>query len=105
MRRASFATLGKQGSVVHSKHLTLKYVLNVSSESCFAVVVSKKVVAKAVERHKMRRRTYEVIQKVLPYLNTPLHAIFFTKPGVTELPFSTLEDEVQTLLKEAGVYS
>ena len=105
LRRALFAALGKQGSAAHSKHLTLRYVLNVSSESRFAVVVSKKVAAKAVERHKMRRRTYEVIQKVVPHLNAPLHAIFFTKPGVTKLPFSALEEEIQALLKEAGVYS
>ena len=64
-----------------------------------AVVVSKKVAAKAVERNTLKRRMRAPLLKALN--GTPgLNIVLFARKGATELDARQLEEEVVALVSK-----
>src|SRR5690606_20531225 len=59
----SLRYLYRHGHVVRTPDLTVRYIKNPHRvHSRFAVIISKKVLKKATERNRLRRRIYEVIR-------------------------------------------
>ena len=60
----------KNGQVVRSRLLALRYVANSHrKDSRLAVVISKKTLKSAVRRNRIRRRTYEYMRLQIPQFN------------------------------------
>ncbi len=57
-----------------------------------------KVMGKAVDRNRIKRRMREAVRKSLPVLRTPVDVVLHPRRSVIELEFSALEREV------AGVF-
>jgi ribonuclease P protein component len=72
--------------------------------SRFAFVVSKKIAKKAVERNKIRRHGYAVIQKNIEYIKPNAICIFFFKKGSDNLTYEQKQSQIISLLQKAGIY-
>ena len=68
----------------------------------FAFVVSKKIAPNAVDRNKLRRRGYSATRQFLP-LHKPIIGAFFFKKEAKGAKFPAMKNEIEGLLKRAGV--
>jgi ribonuclease P protein component len=60
------------------------------------VVVGKKIARKAVTRHQVRRKVYDVLGRLLPALQG-LHVAILTKPGAATCGMNELLDDIAAL--------
>jgi ribonuclease P protein component len=58
-----------------------------------------KVMGKAVDRNRIKRRMREAVRKNLPTLTTPVDVILHPRRSVIDLEFALLEREVGTVFK------
>jgi ribonuclease P protein component len=84
----------KEGVSVHSSWLSLRFTSRAAYPR-FSAIVSKKVAKTAVERNRIRRRVYAVLEKLtLP----PLHALVMVKKPLNDITPSDLLKEIENLL-------
>lgn len=96
----------KNGEAVRGKLITLKYTANPRrKESRIAVVISKKVLKRAVGRNRVRRRVYEVIRHELPE-TLPQHDLVFLvfSSEILAMPQPELEATIKQLIASAHIY-
>lgn len=67
-----------------------------------AIIISKKVAPKAVDRHLIKRRISAVLEKIIRQARD-VDFIFLAQRNILELSPSELEKELLNLLKEAKV--
>lgn len=85
------------GFTYQGEHLSLRHIPKNVEKSTFSVVISKKVAKTAPDRHRFKRRIYEIVAKK-PHIPSGLY-VFYAKKGATELAFKQLVQEVGMLLK------
>ncbi|HEY0907739.1 MAG TPA: ribonuclease P protein component [Candidatus Paceibacterota bacterium] len=68
-----------------------------------SVTVSKKVAASAVDRNRIRRRTYAAVEKVLGNMKNPAYAMLMPKKEFLTAPFDTVCAEIESIFKKAGL--
>lgn len=91
-------------SKIHSSDiLTLRYKAFSGLASKVSVVVSKKVAQKAVDRNSLKRKLYEITQKVLKNTKKPYVLMVFPKKGATTTSFNELEKDLTTLFIGAKI--
>ena len=95
-----------KGATFRSRHLILRAIRNPRrKKSRVAIIVSKKVEKRAVGRNRIRRRLFGVIQSYLPTLNDTYDIAFIvTGSELKEMDYLELQDSVQHLLTQAGVF-
>jgi len=69
--------------------------------SQFAFSVSKKVAKLAVDRNKLRRRGYSIIEKKIDGIKTGYFFLFSYKKGAEKLKYQKIEEEVVRLLESS----
>lgn len=95
--RAHFLEASTKARVYHFPLYTARFLpVSTLPKSRAAVVVSKKVAARAVDRNKIKRRTYNILRSVLPSLPTGTLLIFVKKEAVAK-SFQELEREISSL--------
>lgn len=72
-----------------------------ADESHFAVVVSKKVSAKATHRNRLKRRVRAALREVAESLKTPAVVVVHTLPAAKEAELTDLQQELTVLAKQA----
>ncbi len=95
----------KQGQVVRSQQISLRYFLNTRRQTyrC-AVIVSKKVEKSAVKRNRLRRRVFEVVRQLEPQINQPYDLIIqIFSAGFIDLSSAELNKQIKELMAKAGV--
>lgn len=99
--------LHRNGKVVRSSHMMIKYVPNSKRKSPrFSVVVSKKVYKSAVKRNRIRRRLYEIIRRFIVSkddIESVDVMINVYSPEVLNYDSNKLESELVGLLKQANL--
>lgn len=95
LTRGHFTASQKTAKRLSGEYFTL--VVSPSPVFRGAVVVSKKVAAKAVLRNLIKRRVMHVLEKNPPLPGT---YVVYAKKGAAALPFSKIEEEVTSLLKK-----
>lgn len=88
---------------VHGESFSFKVAKTDALKQKFSVVVSKKVASHAVDRNKIRRRAYRVLQKLLPRLTSGIQGVFMAKNGAGTKTFSDLEQDMTVLLIKIGI--
>jgi ribonuclease P protein component len=58
-----------------------------------------RVLGKAVERNRIKRRMREAVRRQLPLLEAPVDLVLHPKRGVLDLDFATLEREVAAVFR------
>ncbi len=94
----------QKGKTVRRPKMSLVFVDNEKGYTRVAVVVSKKVNKKAVERNRIRRRVYEVIRKnfeLVPKKRDYIFIIF--SDDVLRMPFNELEKVLGELVEESKI--
>lgn len=93
------------GKAARSTPLTIKAIANDRRKhSRIAVVVSKKVLKSAVGRNRIRRRVYEYMRPIVPTLDRVYDiVVIVTSPEIRTLPHDELSEQMESLLKKAGI--
>lgn len=102
----SLRYLYRNGSVVRSQFLTLKYTKNTKRKnSRFAIVVSKKTHKSAVGRNRIRRRLYEIIRNDLKKFKEPydIVVLVFSSEFIT-MSSDKVRETLEGIFSQAGLY-
>jgi ribonuclease P protein component len=104
--RKEFKEFLKKSRSVYSENASLSVYGDGTSKNPtrFACVVSKKVANKAVERNKIRRHGYAIIQENIEYIRPGFIAILFFKKGSGDLTYEQKSQQLTKLLKKSGIY-
>lgn len=96
----------RNGEALRSQLLTIKYVHNPRRRHPrIAVVVSKKVLKKAVGRNRIRRRIYEIFRNELPLMKETYDIVcIVSSPDARDMEFDELRGNIQSMLASAGIY-
>lgn len=103
--RASIQRLYKNGKLVRSGSLSLRYAPNPRrADYRLAVVVSRKVSKSAVVRNRIRRRLYEHVRILSNSLSVPQDMLLVVyDEGIADLPADSVRLEVAKLLKRPNL--
>lgn len=94
----------KKGKTIRTTKLSLVYAPNKFQKQRFAVVVSKKVCKKAVDRNRIRRRVYEAIRAELPNYKTSNDCIFIVfSRNIKNIDFIELRNTIHSLLQQSMI--
>ena len=86
----------------HSPLLFLSiYKQDLKNLSRFAVLCSKKVSARAVDRNRQRRRVYKSIQALLPRITPGYYGVVTLKKEAKESIFTELDAVIKNLFTQA----
>ncbi|MDW8389932.1 MAG: ribonuclease P protein component [Oscillochloridaceae bacterium] len=104
-RPEHFRRVRREGRTYTSPHLTLQVAAGRRKRTRCGFVVSKQFGA-AVRRNRARRRVREAVRLALPSI-VPGYDLVFVVRGVSVLtmPFSSLQREVEHLLRRACLWS
>lgn len=95
LARGDFENIQKKNRV-HSEYITL--ITSPSETPKTAVIISKKTLHKAVDRNRLKRRLFDIIDSE----HQPGgYYLFYAKRGLDKLSPDELRAEVQSLLKKA----
>jgi ribonuclease P protein component len=96
----------RNGEAIRSQLLTIKYVHNPRRRHArVAVVVSKKVLKKAVGRNRIRRRIYEIFREELPLMKESYDIVcIVSSPEARDMEFTELREHVRGMLSSASIY-
>jgi len=100
IKKSDFPVLIKIGQNFSSENFSLKFSpqANPNQVSLFSVVIAKKIVKTAVGRNKLKRRVHYALSKKLAKIKTGYQVIIFIRANLLKTPYSTLEQELLTLL-------
>jgi len=106
--KTTFKTLNGRGMSYHSPLLFLSIYKQSNNQekpllSRFAVLCSKKVSLKAVDRNRQRRRVYRSLQGILPNIKPGYFGILSLKKEAKKSTFAELDSLVKYLLNQAGL--
>lgn len=101
----SLRYLYRNGKIIRTPELTLRYIENPHRvHSRYTVIVSKKVLKKAVQRNRIRRRIYEIIRKediqTQPSFDV---AVSVFSPSLLEMQHEELRKKIVELFKKANI--
>lgn len=100
--KTTFKTLNGRGMSYHSPLLFLSVYKQINDfPSRFAVLCSKKVSTKAVDRNRQRRRVYKSLQGILPSITPGYFGIITLKKEARESTFTELDGVIKNVLKQA----
>lgn len=89
------------GKSVFGTLISMRFISAVKTK--VSVTVSKKVAKTAVDRNRIRRRTYAAVEKVLGNTKNPVYAMLMPKKEFLSAPFETVCAEVESIFKKAGL--
>jgi ribonuclease P protein component len=96
--RTAFSMVLKTGFRIHSPDITCVSVKTTDPVSRFAVVVSKKIAKRAVDRNRIKRLVREAIHHLLPAMKSGFDCVFITKNNFAEKEESVVEKDIKGLL-------
>ena len=103
IERSLFSFVLAEGKKYHSNSLILNVVVNNKIPTKFSFSVSKKILKKAIDRNKYRRRGYSIINKHIKRVKTGYVCFFVFKKESTTVSFDNLEKEIVYLLTKSSV--
>jgi len=89
----------RKGKKTGDAFLTLKYLHTPNAISRFCVIVSSKILAKAVERNHLRRQIYEIIRNNQHLLHASFDVIVIARSPLARLGFQQLTATITSLLQ------
>lgn len=93
-----------KGNLYRDKYFIFKYIRSDSTNSEFAVIVSKKISKKAVKRNKVRRQVFEAIRLNLN-LTSDLSAVIIAKTSVQEVKYEKINDSIVQFFNQIKLHA
>ncbi len=103
-KKKDFENIAKKGRVVNAGFLVLKFVNNNIDKTRVGFVISKKVLNRAVDRNKIKRRLRQAVRSVLLDIKAGYDIAFFARHGIEKQEKERLEGNVKGLLTRAGLF-
>ena len=91
-----------EGKVFHSTLFVFK-AIKTSGISRFSVIVSKKVAKTAVERNKIRRRLYSLLNSGYSEISRGVHGIFIVKNDIKKVSVEELATTLDQFFVKIGL--
>lgn len=101
-----FAEVLAKGSIVHSPIFTARILKTAASKDTgarFSVAISKKISKTAVERHKLRRKTFSALRPFVSKLGKGLHVILLGKSPLTKAKVADISIDLKNLFVKSGL--
>lgn len=95
-----FREVLKKGRGFRVESLVLK-LLRKEKEKRFGFLISKKVLKKATQRNKLKRRLREILRERVEKIEDGIRAVFIALPGLEKKDFKGLEGIVEKILKKS----
>ena len=96
--KKEFAEIKEKGRIKYSPLFGYLVANNESSDKKFAVIVSKKISKKAVDRNQIRRRITEVLKNEWNNIPEGTRGIFLTKKEILGKTLKEIEIEIKKIL-------
>lgn len=103
--RALIAKLFQKGKTFKGKHLIFKFLPGKDPETRFAIVISKKISKKAVERNRFKRQISEALRPRLDDFKPPIVALVILKSADEMMNYANLETEVADLVNYIATHA
>jgi ribonuclease P protein component len=97
INRKLFEEVAKKGKSFSCPYFSVKIAPATENQSRFTFVVSSKISKKAVVRNKIKRRTRNIVAKLIPKIKKQINAIIFFKKGVETLTFAELQKQINDI--------
>ena len=97
-KKKDFLNIYKYGTKWHTKNLIIYSLREDISASKAGFVISKRVSKKAVNRNLAKRRLREIYRHIKPALPCNISVVFIGKPGIENVPFWELYEEVKSVV-------
>lgn len=102
IKRSEFSEFFKKTKTVHGDLLYIKFFYNTEHlNQKFACITPKKIIRGAVQRHRVRRWVYHIIQKLSKNLPENVVIMVFLKKNTKTLSYQVLYEELYTVLGKA----
>ncbi len=98
-KQKDFENVFKNGNVIYHPLITIKYIFNQLDYPRIAVVISKKISKKAVQRNILKRRIKEIIRSIIKELKN-IDIVLIPKKEILEKNFSQLKEIIIDLIEK-----
>ena len=102
-KKYMFAYCYRAGKVAHAKSCLMYYTPSKNRNVKIGISVSKKV-GGAVQRNRARRVIREAITPFLQSINKNYNLIFVARENVLSFSFNEIKQDIEYMLKKAGVF-
>lgn len=90
----------KKGRAYHTPLFYIKYLPNKEEKTAFAIIISSKVVKKAVLRNKIRRQIKSFLLNHLNKIKDGFNIVFIIKPDIKKVTGKELQNAIiESLIK------
>jgi ribonuclease P protein component len=102
LKKKDFQAVLKKGRFINNKFLYVKLIKNNKDNSCFGIIISKKICKKAVVRNKIKRQIREIIRKNIPVIinQEQFDLIIIPKKEIIEKSFTQIEEDINQMFKK-----
>jgi ribonuclease P protein component len=102
LRGKEFEEVLKKGKGFRVNGLVLKLILKERGKK-FGFLISKKVLKKAVQRNKLKRRLREILRERVENIREGVRAVFIAFGGIEEKEFFELKEIFKKILKKSKI--
>ncbi len=99
-KKKDFAKLGVHGRSSYGPHMTMRVCKVRFDEPRVAFITSTKVMKKAVDRNRAKRRMREIIRRLWEDIPKNVYLVFVLQATVKDIPNDDLVTEVRHLLEK-----
>jgi ribonuclease P protein component len=92
--------LFKKGKLYKNNYFLFRFLPSIESTSKFAVIVSKKVAPKAVDRNYLRRQINEAIKNNIPLLKIDIISLIIVKTTVKKASYEELNKGIMDFFNQ-----
>lgn len=100
LKRSEVKHVLKKGQKLFSPVFSIKFVENREKTNKFAVIISKKVTPKAIQRNRLRRQIYEILRLNDDQSENKYNIILIGSPKIIGMTYSEMEQNIKSLLKK-----
>jgi len=102
--RAAFDALFTKGKKISGQFINGRILFDQDAGIQFAVMVSRKAEAKAVNRNRWKRRLREIFRKLTPRLKPGTWVLFQVRQGAGRPEYQALKTDVVMILQQGNAF-
>jgi ribonuclease P protein component len=102
LKGKEFEEVLKKGKGFRFDGLVLKLLLKEGGKK-FGFLISKKILKKATQRNRLKRRLREILREKIEEIGEGIRVVFITLPGLEKKEFKELREIFEKLLKKSKI--
>lgn len=102
-KNKDFERVWQKGRSFFIKEIGIKFLGNNFKYSRFGIIVSNKVMKKAVLRNKIKRRIREIIRLRISFIKMGVDCVILAREGIGGLSYKELEERVEFILRKVNL--